>query len=352
MQIPSGMQINLADFRAQLTKAPDKLYVVSGDEHLLSQLPKGNWIGGTTSYLMTDKQGGLTTRDALFVQNLPSEGPSSWAISVYDENTIWHITNHAPGNGYTFLLIPAFSDVHSAYGQDAPHYKDIFIHPIVGWVTGVHLDDLGKSTPKVFNGKTGESYDDKAIACHVCLPEGKAAEVNIVNIFKQSDGPDIRFEADGFTVTGCFIDGKKTNFARWLTDNKVDTQLPLIADYCGVGINVSIRDIDAMASMVSFYAPVFEGKSYRLAKSVPNYVSAFKAATAGISQNVPFSCNCVLNYLYGKLEGARAGLPGPCTFGEIAYQLLNQTMVYFDVVDVEEKERKEFRGVAKQMAYA
>jgi len=27
------------------------------------------------------------------------------------------------------------------------------------------------------------------------------------------------------------------------------------------------------------------------------------------------------------------GLPGPFTFGEIAYQLLNQTMVYCDVVD-------------------
>lgn len=352
MQTSPGIQMSLEAFQAQLVKAPDKLYVVSGDERLLSQLPKGNWIGGTTTYLMTDEQGGLTTRDELFVQNLPSDGPSSWAISIYDENTISHITHHAPANGYTFLLIPAFSDVHLAYGQDAPHYEDIFIHPTVGWVTGVHLDDLGKNTPKVFKGKTGESYDDKAIACHVHLPEGNAAEVNIVNIFKQSEGPDIRFEADGFTAANCFIDGKKTNFARWLTDNKVDTQLPLVANYCGASINVSIRNINATTHMVAFYAPVFEGKTYRLAKHVPSYVSAFKAATASVSQNVPFSCNCVLNYFYGKLEGARAGLPGPCTFGEIAYQLLNQTMVYFDVVDVEEKERKESRGVAKQMAYA
>src|SRR2546426_1712431 len=36
----------------------------------------------------------------------------------------------------------------------------------VGWVTGIHLNDLGKETPKVFNGKTGEVFADQAIACH------------------------------------------------------------------------------------------------------------------------------------------------------------------------------------------
>jgi hypothetical protein len=353
MQTSRGMQMSLAEFQHHQAKAPNQLYVVSGDERVLSRLPAGNWIGGTTTYLMTDGKGGLMTRDSLFVQELLSEKTSSWTISVYDENTISRITNDAPANGYTFLLIPAFSDVHLAYGKDAPNFKDIFIHPIMGWVTGVHLDELGKNTPKVFNGKTGESYDNKGIACHVRLPEGTAAEVNIANIFEQSEGPDISFEADGFTVTTCLIDGKKTNFARWLTENKVDTQLPMIADYNGARINVCVRNIDATAGTVSLYAPVFKGKTYRLAKPVPDYVKAFKAATACIGQHVTFSCNCVLNYLYGNLEGAQAGLPGPCTFGEIAYQLLNQTMVYFEVVDVtQEKERQMSRGVAKQMAHA
>jgi len=41
-----------------------------------------------------------------------------------------------------------------------------------------------------------------------------------------------------------------------------------------------------------------------------------------------FSCNCILNYLYGELEGKHTGqVVGPMTFGEVAYQLLNQTMV-------------------------
>ncbi|MGH8711661.1 MAG: DUF6976 family protein [Burkholderiales bacterium] len=342
--------ITVGDFRALLAKAPDELYVVSGDESLLSRLPKGNWIGGTIAYLMTDETGGLTTRDELLVQQLPITGRrltvrGAWTISVYDQKSIARITEDAPANGYTFLMIPAFSDVHMVYGKEAPHFKNLFMHPIVGWISGVHLDDLGKKKPKVFNGATGEVYEDKALACHVPLPAGKKAILDFVNIFERSESPDIRFETDGFTVTDCSINGQKTNFASWLTQNKVDTQLPMIADYDGALINVSFQKVDTEAGKVVLYAPVFKDTTYRMAMPVPNYVAAFKSATSGMSSDIPFACNCVLNYTYGKLEGAKAGLPGPCTFGEIAFQLLNQTMVYLVVVDVR-------KGIAERMATA
>jgi len=333
MKGSGGTPMSVAHFRAELAKAPEKLFAVSGDERLLARLPRGNWVGGTIPYLMTDEQGGLTTRDLLLVHQLPRDERVAPTISVYDPKTIARITEDAPRNGYTFLLIPAFSDVHLTYGKDAPTYKDLFSHPIVGWITGIHLNDLGKEKPKVFNGKTGEAFADKALAWHVSLPAGKAADVEIVNIFERSDGPDIRFETDGFAVTDCSIDGKRTNFARWLTENEVDTQLPLIADYNGALINVSIQSVDKEAGKVALYAPVFKGRTYRRAKPVPDYVHAFRSATAGMSRDVPFACNCILNFLYGQLEGAHVGLPGPFTFGEIAFQLLNQTMVYCDVVD-------------------
>lgn len=351
MPSSNGTLMSVADLQAVLAKTPEKLYAVAGDERLLARLPRGNWVGGTTPYLMTDEQGALTTRDRLLVQRLSTDERAAPRISVYDAKTIARITEDAPLNGYTFLMIPAFSDVHLAYGKDAPTFKDLFSHPIVGWITGIHLNDLGKEKPKVFSGKTGEVFADKAIACHVSLPAGKAADVEIVNIFKRSDGPDMRFETDGFAVTDCLIDGKRTNFARWLTENKVDTQLPLIADYNGALINVSIQSVDKEAGKVALYAPVFKGRTYRMAKPLPDYVQAFKAATTGLSHDVPFACNCVLNFLYGKLEGAQAGLPGPITFGEIAFQLLNQTMVYCDVVDAGAVP-KGARGFAQQMATA
>lgn len=342
------------ELQGYLATAPDQLHVISGDESVLARLPRGNWIGGTITYLMTDESGGVTTREQLLVQRLPSDGRAAWRVSTYDANAISHITADAPDNGYTFLIIPAFSDVHLAYGKDAPGFKDLYEHPIVGWITGVHLDDLATKKPKVFNGKTGEALADQALACHVPLPADKMAFVDIVNIFARSAGPDIRFGADGFSVTDCSIGGETANFARWLTQNKVDTKIPLVADYDGALINVSIQKVDADAGTVALYAPVFRDRTYRMAKPVPDYVQAFKLATMGmVGRDIPFTCNCVLNYLYGSLEGARAGLAGPCTFGEIAYQLLNQTMVYFDVVAVrDERGRKVSRGVAERMGHA
>jgi hypothetical protein len=349
----NGTLMSVAEFKDLLKKEPDELYTVSGDESLLSQLPKGNWVGGTTPYMMTGEKGGLTTRDRLLVQQLPHDDQVPSRVSVYDENTIARIPQDGPANGYTYLMIPAFSSVHLAYGKDAPTFKDIFSHPIVGWVTGIHLDDMGKKQPKVFDGRAGESYTDKAIALHVPLPEGKTAVVDIVNIFERSEGPDIRFEADGFTVTDALIDGKRMNFARWLTEQEVDTKLPLMADYDGALINASVQNVDTESGKVSLFAPVFKDRTYRVAKPVPDYVQAFKAATSTVSPNVPIAYNCVLNHLYGKLEGTQAGLPGPFTFGEIAYQLLNQTMVYCDVVDAAQaREQRVSGGLARQMAHA
>ena len=43
----------------------------------------------------------------------------------------------------------------------------------------------------------------------------------------------------------------------------------------------------------------------------------------------------MLNYVYGELENKHTGsLTGPMTFGEIAFQLLNQTLVYVTLGEV------------------
>src|SRR2546422_5487311 len=73
MKNRNGTLMSVADFRAGLAKAPKKLFAVAGDERLLAQLPKGNWVGGTIPYLMTDEDGGLTTRDSLMVQELVTD---------------------------------------------------------------------------------------------------------------------------------------------------------------------------------------------------------------------------------------------------------------------------------------
>ncbi len=82
------------------------------------------------------------------------------------------------------------------------------------------------------------------------------------------------------------------------------------------------------------YAPVFTGVDYRFAKPVGDYAAAFRSRLASQETgDVAFSCNCILNFLFGSLEGKTiGGAPGPVTFGEIAYQLLNQTLVVVRVL--------------------
>lgn len=96
-------------------------------------------------------------------------------------------------------------------------------------------------------------------------------------------------------------------------------------------INVSFRNADGEAGEVQFCAPPVPGVGYRLAEPQGDYVSTF-AKRAGHAGEKKMSCNCILDFLYGGLEGhSTGGFTGPVTFGEIAYVLLNQTLVKLDV---------------------
>src|SRR5438034_7254923 len=108
------------------------------------------------------------------VQELLVDERAAPKIKFYDKNTIARVTEDAPANGYTFVMIPAFSEVHLAYGKDAPRFKDLFAHPIVGWVTGIHLNDLGKETPKVRSEEhTSELQSHSDLVCRLLLEKKK-----------------------------------------------------------------------------------------------------------------------------------------------------------------------------------
>lgn len=317
---------------AELIKA-GKVLSLAGDENLLKGLPKGNWIGGSIPYFVAE-DGGKQTKESVFVTEITEATNSTIKIQSYDMDTIKNIAVEAPDNGFTILIIPALSAMHAEYANHARDYDAMFMKPIVGWISGVHLDDLGKVTPKVFNGATGEVIENAAVALHVTLPENKLAMIKILNLFKQGEGDVITFSELGFSAEKCLVNGVETNFADYVTEKKLDLALPLVADYNGAQINTSFQAVDANAKTVAFYAPVFPGIEYRQAAPVGDYVSEFDALASGSHAATQFSCNCILNYLYGKLEGRKTGdLNGPMTFGEIAYQLLNQTLVYLEVTE-------------------
>jgi len=305
--------------------------IIAADESLLSQLPSGNWIGGTIPYFMGD-QGGLISKEHIFVNAIEGlSGEAQPRITPYDSKSITRIAQDAPDNGFTVAIIPAGTDVHAEYAQNAPSYQNMFFSPLIGWIAGVHLDEVESSKAKTIFGPGAMAMDDKAVAIHVSLPANQMANVHIVNLFEQGNGPKIKFPQTGFNVGTCFIDGEESNLAEYVAHNNIDTRLPLVADYNGINVNVSIQSMHP--STVDLYAPVFADVEYQFATPVPDYVSSFNQAMAGeATDKSEFGVNCILNFLYSELEGKQTGkLTGPITFGEIAYQLLNQTLVYMTI---------------------
>ena len=320
------------DETAQLISSGRRL-LLAGDETALRTLPRGEWIAGTIPYFMTDR-GGVCSRNRVFVTEVP-DCAGDIVTRVYEETELRNVYRDAPSNGLSVIVLPGGVPVHQAFAIDAPAYDGFGTRPLVGWIAGVHLDDLGKASPKVFLGESGEPFDNRAVVMHMPLPPTKLVDIDILNPFQPGTGDAIAFPETGFKVTDATIGGVRRSLAEYIATSALDTRLPLVADYGGTSINVSVQSVDAKRGEVTLYAPVFRGVTYRHARPIGDYVAEF---TRSIPERPAgervFSCNCILNYVHSHLEGRTTGdITGPVTFGEIAYQLLNQTMVYVTLID-------------------
>jgi hypothetical protein len=311
-----------------------KHLILAGEESLLSRLPPGKWIGGTIPYFMT-AEGGRVSRDEVFVTELPSFIHNVRCLT-YHSAELSTIYDSSGENESSIIILPAESKVHADFALNAPKYPGFATHPLIGWIAGVHLSDIGKATAKVYCGN-GKAREDVAVVLRFELPKDRYAQVNIINLFRPGFGDAIVFPSERFSVTNAIVNGKLVNFAEYVAEKKLNTKLPLVADYSGAMVNVSFRSVDPNAGKVSFYAPVWPGIEYRLAAPIEDYVGRFSAELeAAAPSNIAFSCNCILNFLYCSLEGRKTGVTGPITFGEVAYQLLNQTFTYLSIESVPE----------------
>jgi hypothetical protein len=314
----------------------DRVLLLAGEEALLAQLPAGRWIGATSANFMT-ATGGLTDRTHIFYTDI-TDLAQSVEIRSLDATEISTIAKSYPENGFTILIVPGLSKFLGSFAQNVQDFEGIFNAPLIGWMSGVHPSEIGQKTPKTFAGLP-KPEAERAAVMYVTLPQHLAASLDIINLFSPGKGAAIQFLADGLSSEGdVLIDGKPTPLAAYIAAAKIDTKLPLVADYNGAMINVSIQSIDTESQKVSFFAPVFKSMTYHFASPVPDYTAAFAAAIRGLQvENAVFSCNCILNFLYANLEGkSTAPFIGPVTFGEIAYIVLNQTMAYLSVVNVDE----------------
>jgi len=319
--------------------------MLSGTEEMLTGLPKGNWVGGTSSYFMNEN-GGQKCLDKIFVIKLPADVKLE-KIKFYDSENLSGIANEATEHGFTYLLIPFGSKAHFNYAEKTSSSTQVTI----GWIAGVALEDIGKKTAKVFNGQTGQMSETDALAMRCSLPNGKYASISTISIYKADTSVAITFPDSGFEVGDCFIDGKPANIVDYIKEKGIDTKAPMVthfrfgssnlkkavdlsqpmfADYGGNYVNISFANVaDKKASL---YAPVFKDVKYYFAQPISDYMSEYQKQLTVIHGDHAFSFSCILNYTNSNLEGkVTKGMYGPFTFGEIAYQLLNQTLVYLDI---------------------
>ncbi len=305
-----------------------KILHIAGDDVLLKKLPKGKWIGGTTPYFIGG-DGGEFTQEKLFVNEI--DFAEDIRIAVYGKYNVFQVVEECYDNGLTMLIIPYGSEVAIKYAKEAPEVEELLMHPVIGWISGFDLNAVGEA--KVYDGTTGEAYTDKAVAMYIKLPAEKTAMINMVNIFTDDKtDPIIRFPDNELSARSCTVNGQEVNFAEYIEKKGIDTKMPLVADYNGSYINTSIMSVEG--DEVGFYAPVFRNIEYRFATAVEDYAGEFiKRTEEAAARNPVFSCNCILNYQYGGLDGKKiAPFMGPVTFGEVAYQLLNQTLVYCEIL--------------------
>lgn len=310
----------------------DKL-LLAGDKDIIEKLPKGNWMAGTISYFMSG-EGGIKTNEKIFTTIIPKE-IIDFKITTYAESELCNIPKGYFKNGFSFIIIPSFSSVHTSFAENCISYENIFDSPLVGWVAGFDLERKDIANGIVYNGSTGESFSDRAIVMHLVLEKNKKAKMNNINLFKQGNGDIISFDQKGFNIKSCNINGEESNFAKYLIENEVDISLPLVSEFRGFSANVSFKSINQELGIVELYASVFPDTEYRVASPIGIYEDEFNDEVLKNNINPFFSCNCILNYLYANLEGKKTGkILGPMTFGEIAHILLNQTMVYISFEDV------------------
>ncbi|MCL1925021.1 MAG: hypothetical protein FWF50_05495 [Defluviitaleaceae bacterium] len=308
-----------------------KLLQIAGAKELLRKLPKGNWIGGTQEYFVTDDFGGETSNEKLFVAQFSLDEVKNYKIKEYDEKSIKNMPKDSYSNGFSIVILPVGSPVFLEYARNAVDYEDIFFKNIVGWGAGYNLAGTD-TTALVINGQTGNILEKEAIVLHMERDEN--INISILNIFEPDENsPVITFKEETTNIKNAFINGEEVEFVKYLKENEINIMLPMIGDYSGQSINVPFnpgQNLDA--ETIALGAPAFPLIEYRFAKPIKSYEEAFANKSKELHRkDIIFSVNCALNYLYGSLEGKKVeNLNGPAAFGEIAYKLLTQTVVFVE----------------------
>lgn len=285
---------------AEMIKAGKKL-VLAGDMALLEQLPDGDWIAGTSPYFMTP-EGGIVNTEKIFVSDLTSS-VSEIQFKTYDADSLKNIYIDGYEDGYTFLIIPPYSKVQESFAFGAPEYEGFASKPLCGWVAAHMFDQRQIEVGKTYCRSAKSASAELAVAMHVKLPANKYAEMNLVNFYEPREDITIEFLETSLAVKNVLVNGEKVNLAKYIADNNLDPDLPIMTDAFSQLTNVSIHMING--DTVTVFAPVFQGVPYKLAKPVENLPQKMLDYKNPDPVSPDAGCMCMLCYLRGEQEGKK-----------------------------------------------
>lgn len=302
--------------------------LLAGNISTLSQLPKGNWIGGTTTFFIEQPSQRINSLDKISVCRLP-DYVTRTTICEYTDTSIRNIYNDAPHNGFTVVIMPFNSPPAKEFAFNASNFDNFASHPVCGWVAGGYSKaTILTDTCYAVSGVDSQSFTDKAVAMHIEFPPNKYAELCIFNPYKQGTGDDITFDYCSMIAKDAFINGKKRNFAEYLREIGFVPKVPFVANYAGAMLNVECFALSD--DEVFMAAPFFPDITYRISE-IDDKINEPEL----LGSEIVFSVTCIVNYMNPTFcEQYLKKMNGPVVYGEIAYQLLNQTTVYVTSGDV------------------
>lgn len=308
-----------------------RVMLLSGSQQVLSNLPQGKWISGTAPYFMDGV--GKVTDDLIYVDDL-TDYAADVRIEALDETNIHQIATHGFDNGFSVLILPIDSPVYFSFANNSLQYDRLFDNPIVGYVACCRLEDYGKVQPSTGIGTTGALATNKAAVMHVRLPLGYTARAEIMN-FDTIDfsTPALKFPKTDFVQSECLIDGKPGNIAHYLESVKqrIGRYPQLITDMNGALVNRDTKRVDLDKGEAAFFSPAYAGDEYRIVKPNADYQKAFNDTLAAKRDHIAVCFSCTSYFMFGEFEGKHIGVNGVYAFGEIAYQLLNKTIVTLEI---------------------
>jgi hypothetical protein len=295
---PSATLQSIPEVQAAIM-AGESLFL-AGSRETLSQLPRGSWVGGSICYFRAD-EGKSGPQSSVYATGIP-EFALGTDVADYGIQDLAEIYGDAPPNGFTFLVLPAETELLRTFAKEAPAWTGFLIRPVVGWVSGVRVDRIGKDSPAVFNGRTGGVYEDRCAALHVWLPPNKVADPETVSLPDDAGATVIPFP----TPSPNGIESPGGAYQR--TGRICRAANPL--------------------------SQVLPGVSYRFAGPVAKDFPILANSQKPLDRKLALASNCILNYLYGFLEGPTSDLACPVSSGITVPGRLNQTVVRLVVRDV------------------